>query len=520
MVSRRSKGCLTCIRRKVKCDQRHPYCDRCFRAGFRCAGYEEIRFIDEEPKIVNRLRQIRETKAISHLCPLRETHDGRLGMPQLSTNHEAYHWLDHSSIGSSPTFTPWREDIYLAYASANLMAESDLNMFEGRIASLPSKQRIPELVVSRHCLLTLATIYFGSRHDSHEILQEGMKLYGISLKLVTQVLKNPSPNHQMEIMGAVAALSMCECLVPMDGFAWARHMMGLESLLASYESKNEVDATFLEVVRPIMITAAHFVRRPSLMATSQWKAEPIVNNDFSNISHYAYLMDVFAECSGLFSERDHLLSPDNSEVKISQMVATLEKTFTLLDQVRKWRTQWLEIHNDEIYETSPSVTICSVESPNWTRVLHYKSADTADINMLYHSIFILLIQILQPFQKLYEDQSSIWPKPDILGRSACQFLTSNTHDWKQNSKRAAIEICRSVDFYMHHGLDNSRRFALLCPLRIAWRRLRENKSKEGRWIEDVFHRIHKIIGPGIWSDIESTRRLIPNGWDILRLDYD
>ncbi|KAI0515432.1 hypothetical protein F5B22DRAFT_646706 [Xylaria bambusicola] len=34
-------GCLTCKRRKVKCDEAKPWCARCVKAGYKCAGYED-----------------------------------------------------------------------------------------------------------------------------------------------------------------------------------------------------------------------------------------------------------------------------------------------------------------------------------------------------------------------------------------------------------------------------------------------------------------------------------------------
>ena len=40
MVGKRSQGCGTCIRRKVKCDQGRPTCRRCSLVGFDCLGYE------------------------------------------------------------------------------------------------------------------------------------------------------------------------------------------------------------------------------------------------------------------------------------------------------------------------------------------------------------------------------------------------------------------------------------------------------------------------------------------------
>ncbi|KAI1284339.1 hypothetical protein F5Y07DRAFT_1056 [Xylaria sp. FL0933] len=35
-------GCLTCKRRKVKCDEAKPACARCVKSGHRCAGYEPL----------------------------------------------------------------------------------------------------------------------------------------------------------------------------------------------------------------------------------------------------------------------------------------------------------------------------------------------------------------------------------------------------------------------------------------------------------------------------------------------
>jgi hypothetical protein len=37
----RSKGCLSCITMKVKCDQTKPSCQRCRRGGRECPGYRD-----------------------------------------------------------------------------------------------------------------------------------------------------------------------------------------------------------------------------------------------------------------------------------------------------------------------------------------------------------------------------------------------------------------------------------------------------------------------------------------------
>ncbi|KAF5695194.1 transcriptional regulatory moc3 [Fusarium denticulatum] len=50
MVNRgASQGCVTCRRRRVKCDERKPWCKACLRLGIECTGYEKrgLRFKDE-----------------------------------------------------------------------------------------------------------------------------------------------------------------------------------------------------------------------------------------------------------------------------------------------------------------------------------------------------------------------------------------------------------------------------------------------------------------------------------------
>ncbi|KAF5252330.1 hypothetical protein FANTH_2630 [Fusarium anthophilum] len=50
MVNRgASQGCVTCRQRRVKCDERKPWCKACLRLGIECTGYEKrgLRFKDE-----------------------------------------------------------------------------------------------------------------------------------------------------------------------------------------------------------------------------------------------------------------------------------------------------------------------------------------------------------------------------------------------------------------------------------------------------------------------------------------
>ncbi|CZR61401.1 uncharacterized protein PAC_11297 [Phialocephala subalpina] len=44
-------GCLTCKRRRIKCDERRPFCQRCTRFGHQCQGYDDESLTRPDPVI-------------------------------------------------------------------------------------------------------------------------------------------------------------------------------------------------------------------------------------------------------------------------------------------------------------------------------------------------------------------------------------------------------------------------------------------------------------------------------------
>ncbi|KAG8791206.1 hypothetical protein FRC12_009876 [Ceratobasidium sp. 428] len=64
LVPRSTGGCLTCKRRKKKCDETKPCCRRCLGGDFRCLGYE-----DPAPQLSNRNSLEQDVMAIPELPP-------------------------------------------------------------------------------------------------------------------------------------------------------------------------------------------------------------------------------------------------------------------------------------------------------------------------------------------------------------------------------------------------------------------------------------------------------------------
>lgn len=75
MVNRgRSRGCVTCKQRRVKCDEEKPKCQSCQRLGLVCGGYRtkcaEIKFKDQNHKFLSNTVQVQDQ--VPTPCPLTE----------------------------------------------------------------------------------------------------------------------------------------------------------------------------------------------------------------------------------------------------------------------------------------------------------------------------------------------------------------------------------------------------------------------------------------------------------------
>ncbi|KAI1270131.1 hypothetical protein F5Y18DRAFT_414011 [Xylariaceae sp. FL1019] len=107
--NRTKTGCLTCRKRKKKCDETKPECTNCLRGGFICYGYPNQR---GHPKLENKPAAVPlESKDPSYIPP------GAYGMPQSS----AYSNPPAPAAGPSP---PIKRDSVSSYRGPYLRLET------------------------------------------------------------------------------------------------------------------------------------------------------------------------------------------------------------------------------------------------------------------------------------------------------------------------------------------------------------------------------------------------------------
>lgn len=105
-------GCLTCKKRKIKCDEARPWCFRCSSTGRRCEGYKTTSTTETAGGLVSRRPGLSSTPVPTSTAASSPLSDGLLGTSLASTNNEyqAFNAFLHSgtfTLGCSSDIDLW-----------------------------------------------------------------------------------------------------------------------------------------------------------------------------------------------------------------------------------------------------------------------------------------------------------------------------------------------------------------------------------------------------------------------------
>lgn len=209
----RSKGCESCKRRKVKCDETHPQCTRCCKAGIACTGFApRLKFVDEGPRIRRSMAvshaQFHEFSAIKRNSYL-AYHSSRTRCYQLSS--------PALLLPNTLPLTAFKDDIFISYLFFKLFGRDNRHSWNAEAEAdcgIPTDW-IPELVQTsqrprQKSWEALAAIFFGQAHNNHGVMISALKLYGQALSELRNKLSNPDDCGTDSTLASMTALYMYE----------------------------------------------------------------------------------------------------------------------------------------------------------------------------------------------------------------------------------------------------------------------------------------------------------------------
>ena len=189
MVGPRSKGCRTCVKRRIRCDGSRPVCSRCTKAGYDCPGYNKaIQFLDPVTGLIES-----STSTSSSCTPKDEGGPStqRPALPEVSLIQRGARRGDSLWYQDPPN-----KDLAVAYSgllrSSPIIELSDPQLFDAFIVDLKpnfiwTRSWFREINDIRHdqtyndAFRALARIHCAKASGDPALLSHGRFAYGRSL---------------------------------------------------------------------------------------------------------------------------------------------------------------------------------------------------------------------------------------------------------------------------------------------------------------------------------------------------
>ncbi|KAK4206333.1 hypothetical protein QBC37DRAFT_393521 [Rhypophila decipiens] len=479
-VGGRSRGCSTCRKRRVKCDESHPICRRCQTLNLECHGARGISFIYHEPAgpIKTDTRTRTTPTALSEEAPVLQ-------------------------LSATPRTVGF--DVYIRYTQAHLqrngLIESTLTDIKAADLAPPGTP-VASRQVSHQAIMSFATILFGIQHRQADITTQGYAMHSVALKQVHQVLSDTGRQCSDQVVVAVAVLSISELLVPSGPKSYLPHVMGLQKLMHLQDPVSfwsEKPSGFCKGVRFMILLASLKVGEPSILARPDWKTAMRTSSCSYQELQEQDLFDVLADCTVLLAEGDAIMSSARNTNSINpageQRDDMARRASCLLNYLYEWRRRWetdLEnnIHCPET-DVSPSRqeeprSIGNDESPEvapWAAATALiPNIPAAIMLMLYN---LALMRVLQITATLPQQQ------------------LETVHECRANQRMAAREACRCIQYYLGTRrcvLDASASPIIHWAVATVWTALCRDDSIEGAWMRDLLSRKRRqVLAGGIWT---------------------
>jgi len=190
----RSSGCRTCVRRRVKCDETRPFCERCQKARVPCPGFRvTFVFVDETDETARTLDRFRGSVDDS----------GRSSSASKSTP------LDP---GSGSKLSIPSEDVHITYLLARFVATGTRYVDHTSNSTwmsicLAKPEQYP---IATSAIKCLATTFFGRQQHANPIMIDAAHLYGQNLRQLSQALQGPRTVWTFDVLAATTALAYYE----------------------------------------------------------------------------------------------------------------------------------------------------------------------------------------------------------------------------------------------------------------------------------------------------------------------
>ncbi|KAJ2906862.1 C6 zinc finger domain protein [Zalerion maritima] len=292
----RSKGCSTCIRRRVKCDETLPSCGNCIRYGVDCPGYDKgLKFVagkhDVKPRAPRQgaktntpptgppqgaCETILLVRGISSLSPTSSASRVPSGKPDEEEEYQntrpCFAFYAPPPHGGASTTNRAQYITTMIDVIRAAESRSDLLPFEHWFDAVAPRLGSKASLDSSTCAFTLHLL--GKIKKDRIALAHSRQLYGQSLAELQRALSHHTEWKSSETLCSAMLLGVYELFAGTAPRSWRRHANGIARLMQHRGAKsfyNQWDWGLLLSYRGLLIASSIFEFEECFLAKKQWR---------------------------------------------------------------------------------------------------------------------------------------------------------------------------------------------------------------------------------------------------------
>ncbi|KAK5625075.1 hypothetical protein RRF57_000791 [Xylaria bambusicola] len=351
----RSKGCRTCRRKKIKCDEQRPRCGQCRKGVRECEGYDHStvfrnsfadnftitpdtqrqeafriasRFVGDgalggihaahrDKQLVPRKRQAKVRAHPYTIARLKHAQAQLAGATPLPRTLDAQVWAVECIMGQFlEVCKPLSESL-----EAPLAWLGEIKEWEKDIDALP-------LAMS-----ALALGWAGQVDGQQQLASKGLQLYDAALRQLRKDMSTYPPLQSLVVTTVFVVFELCQ-FGSKGNPGWLTHMKGIAAFLQKLGPEKVSNDPYLKVYsfcRVVFIMQGLNRRRAVCASSDLWKHGPFINHE-KNAYHRFY--DLSSEACGLLGSADDLAQFDDTGTEQSARV--LYDLFDLISRLKLW----------------------------------------------------------------------------------------------------------------------------------------------------------------------------------------
>lgn len=501
-----SKGCITCRRRKVRCDLEKLSCARCVKGGRVCEGYERYPvFLNRTAQGANKRHRLDEAKPKSLSGPVQIDVAARDWRQMIAAVAKSEDNRILSQLSATPAFDSQIIALFFErYLPVDKSTQNAGRCWLRQAVGLPNPGEALHL-----SLKAISMTRLGRLFEDERLAFQGGTCYGVALQQLRKALQSEVAVRQDETLAAGFILALYELFESESATssmqAWSKHMSGLEKLVSMRGPqlyRSHLGQDMLENIRSSLMISCLEHRRTSVLAYGRWLARPW---DATSNSIHPRVHDKGFALAALLQEIDkaNLSSADSS---ISIQSHCLQRAIDMDIDLDNWYEEFLiRSPSPSYWPQSPSNFTRAQQhiagsGPRGLPLFCYANLMVASITVTFWALKLILsgeiaticLIISSNNRKACADP----PTTDPAASLTLILMAQRAENQHNEAKRVkvATDIVRSMPYCLNHTMGLLGPEKAFFALRTALATLRRHPGPELEWCREAHRRMDS--GPG------------------------